>query len=96
MNKKEMAAALAKKAGLSQVKSMEIINYIFSADGDGIIADELNGGSKVTIPGFGTFQVKTRAARTGTHPATGDRIQIPAKKHVVFKPGKTLRERIAD
>ena len=95
MNKKEMAAALAKKAGLSQVKSMEIINHIFSADADGIVSGELSNGNKVTIPGFGTFQVKTRAARTGTHPATGQRIEIPAKKHVVFKPGKTLRERIS-
>ena len=42
--------------------------------------------------GFGTFQVKTRAARVGTHPASGDRINIPEKQHVVFKPGKTLRE----
>jgi nucleoid DNA-binding protein len=95
MNKKEMAAALAKKASLSQVKSMEIINHLFSADDGGIIAGKLDGGEKVTIPGFGTFQVKTRAARTGTHPATGQRIEIPAKKHVVFKPGKTLRERIS-
>ena len=93
MNKKEMAAALAKKAGLSQVKSMEIINHIFDA-GEGIVSAQLNGGEKVTIPGFGTFQVKTRAARTGTHPASGARIDIPAKKHVVFKPGKTLRENI--
>lgn len=93
MNKKEMAAALAKKAGLSQVKSMEIINHIFEA-GDGIVSAQLNAGEKVTIPGFGTFQVKTRAARTGTHPASGTRIDIPAKKHVVFKPGKTLRENI--
>ncbi|MDG1478027.1 MAG: HU family DNA-binding protein [Myxococcota bacterium] len=96
MNKKEMAAALAKKAGLSQVKSMEIINHIFSADADGIISSELGGDNKVTIPGFGTFQVKTRAARVGTHPASGKRINIPAKKHVVFKPGKTLREVIGE
>ncbi len=95
MNKKEMTVALAKKASISQVKAMEIINTIFSADGNGIISGELRSGNKVTIPGFGTYQVKTRAARTGTHPASGSRIEIPAKNHVVFKPGKTLRELIS-
>jgi len=95
MNKKQLAGALAQKAGLSQVKSMQIINLIFAADGEGIISGELGGGNKVTIPGFGTFVVKTRAARVGTHPASQKKIQIPAKQHVVFKPGKTLRERIS-
>lgn len=95
MNKKQMAGALATKANISQVRSMEIINFLFSA-GDGIIASELIGGNKVTIPGFGTFQVKARKARTGTHPSTQKAIQIPAKDHVVFKPGKTLRETIAN
>ena len=95
MNKKQLAGALAQKAGLSQVKAMQIINLIFSAEDGGIISGELSGGSKVTIPGFGTFIVKTRASRVGTHPASQKKIQIPAKQHVVFRPGKTLRERIS-
>lgn len=96
MNKKEMAAKLAKKTGLSQAKALEVINAIFSAEPrEGIIAVELDAGRKVTIPGFGTFATKQRAARTGTNPATGAKIQIPQKKYAFFKPGKTLRERVA-
>ena len=96
MNKKEMAAKLAKNTGLSVAKAGEVINEIFAADpGTGIIAIELDAGRKVTIPGFGTFDSKTRAARTGTNPATGAKISIPKKSYVTFKPGKTLRDRVA-
>jgi len=94
MNKKEMASTLAKKTGLTQVKAAEVINSIFAAD-TGIIADTLNVGDKVTIPGFGTFGTKTRAARIGTNPSTGARINIEAKNQAYFKAGKTLRETVA-
>jgi DNA-binding protein HU-beta len=97
MNKKELAAKLAKKTGLSQVKAMECVNAIFAAEpGQGIIAVELDAGRKVVIPGFGTFGTRKRAARTGTNPATGEKIPIPARNYVFFKPGKTLRERVEE
>lgn len=96
MNKKEMAAKLAKKSGLSNAKAMEVINHIFSAKPrEGIIAVELDAGRKVSIPGFGTFGTKKVAARTGTNPATGAKIQIPAKTRPYFRAGKTLKERVA-
>jgi DNA-binding protein HU-beta len=96
MNKKEMAAKLAKQTGLSQAKAAEVLNSIFDCvSGKGIIATELDAGRKVTIPGFGTFGSKSRAARTGTNPATGAKIKISAKSYVSFKAGKTLRERVA-
>ena len=96
MNKKEMAAKLAKKCNLSQAKAAEVITAIFSCDdGQGIIAVELDAGRKVTIPGFGTFNTKKRAARTGTNPATKAKIQIPAKNYPHFSAGKTLKERVA-
>ena len=95
MNKGEMATQLATKTGLSKAKSLEIINIIFSAEsGEGIIAVELDAGRKVVIPGFGTFGTRRRAARKGTNPATGKKINIPAKNYAYFKAGKTLRERI--
>ncbi len=95
MNKKELAAKLAKKTGLSQVKAMECVNALFDANpGKGIIAVELDAGHKVVIPGFGTFSARSRAARVGTNPATGAKINIAAKSYVRFKPGKTLRERV--
>ncbi|MDP6933451.1 MAG: HU family DNA-binding protein [Myxococcota bacterium] len=96
MNKKDMAAKLANKTGLTQAKSIEVLNAIFSADpGEGIIAVELDGGGKVTIPGFGTFGTKNRAARLGTNPSTGAKIQISEKNYAYFKAGKTLRDRVA-
>jgi nucleoid DNA-binding protein len=97
MNKTEFAQKLAKKSGLSQAKALEIIDIIFSAkSGEGIIAVELDAGRKVTIPGFGTFGSKSRSARTGRNPATGQPIPISAKKYATFKPGKTLRERVSE
>ena len=97
MNKKELASKLAKKSGLSQSKALEVVNHIFSANpGEGIIAVELDAGRKVVIPGFGTFGTRRRAARTGVHPATGAKINIPGKSYAYFKPGKTLRERVSD
>ncbi|MCO4769370.1 MAG: HU family DNA-binding protein [Deltaproteobacteria bacterium] len=97
MNKTEFAQKLAKKSDISQAKALEIVNHIFSAEpGHGIIAVELDAGRKVTIPGFGTFSTKSRAARTGRNPSTGATIQIAAKSYVQFKPGKTLRERVAE
>ena len=96
MNKKEMAAKLATKIGVSQVKAMEILNALFEAEsGEGIIAVELDAGRKVTIPGFGTFGTKQRAARIGTNPSNGEKIEITSKKYAFFKPGKTLKERVA-
>lgn len=97
MNKKELAANLAKKSGISQAKAMEVLNAIFDGDPDrGIISSELNSGKKVTIPGFGTFATKERAARKGTNPSTGKKIEIPARSYTFFKPGKTLRENISN
>ena len=96
MNKKELIAKLAKNTGISQVKAAEVVNALFDADpGKGIIAIELDAGRKVTIPGFGTFGTKRRAARVGTNPANGSKINISAKAYAFFKPGKTLRERVA-
>jgi DNA-binding protein HU-beta len=95
MNKKEMAAKLAKKVGVSQAKAAEILNALFdSRPGHGIIAVELDGDHKVTVPGFGTFGIRKRAPRTGTNPANQARIDIPARKYVYFRPGKTLKERV--
>lgn len=96
MNKTEFAQKLAKKAAISQAKALEIVDIIFSAKkGEGIIAIEVDAGKKVTIPGFGTFGSKSRAARKGRNPSSGKVIEIKAKKYAFFKPGKTLRERVS-
>ena len=96
MNKSEMADKLASMCDLSKAKAQEIVGCIFdTAPGKGIIAKELDAGRKVQIPGFGTFESKKRAARTGRNPATGQTITIAAKKYPVFKAGKGLKDRIA-
>jgi DNA-binding protein HU-beta len=90
-----MAMKLAKKTGLSQGKAAEVLDVMFSAQpGKGVIATALDADEKVTIPGFGTFDTKQRGERQGRNPATGQTITIPKKKYVVFKAGKTLRERV--
>ncbi len=97
MNKTELAQKLAKKTDITQAKALEIVDAIFSAEPrNGIIAVELDAGRKVTIPGFGTFSTKRRAARTGRNPATGAPIDIPARNYADFKAGKTLRERVSE
>ncbi len=97
MNKTEMADKLANKCDLSQAKAMEIVSCIFDTkSGSGIIAVELDAGRKVQIPGFGTFGTKFRNARQGRNPATGATITIAAKTYPFFKPGKGLKDRVAD
>lgn len=96
MNKTEFAQKLAKKAGISQAKALEIVDIIFSAkSGEGIIAVELDAGRTVTIPGFGTFGTRSRAEHEARNPANQAIIKVPAKKYAYFKAGKTLRERVS-
>ncbi len=97
MNKAEMAQKLAKKADLTQAQAAEVIDHIFSTkDGEGIIAVELDAGRKVSIAGFGNFTTKSRAARKGRNPATGQEIMIAAKTYAHFAPAKGLKDRVAD
>lgn len=97
VNKKEMAEKLAKKTGLTKTKAGEVIETIFSTKpGEGIIAVELDAGRKVEIAGFGKFGTKSRSARKGRNPATGEEITIPAKKYVYFKPAAGFRRRVED
>lgn len=97
MNKKEMAEKLAKKTGLTKSKSAEVIDEIFSTKpGEGIIAVELDAGRKIEIAGFGKFGTRSRAARQGRNPATGEAITIAATKYAYFKPSTGLRRRVAE
>ena len=96
MNKTELIEKLAKKTGLTLKDSGMAVNAIFDATpGKGIIAVELDAGGKVTLPGFGTFKTVHKKERTGINPSTKETITIPAKNYAVFKPGKTLKDRVA-
>ncbi|NKB86762.1 MAG: DNA-binding protein HU [Acidobacteria bacterium] len=96
MTKAEMAAKLTAKCDLSQSKAADVVDCIFSTkDGEGIIAIELDADREVSIAGFGKFETRARAARTGRNPATGATIQIAATKVAAFKAAKGLKDRVA-
>jgi DNA-binding protein HU-beta len=95
MNKKELVVRLSKTVGLSQARSMKVINALFDAEeGTGILVQEILAGNKVTIPGFGTFGAKVRAGRRGVNPSTGTHMEIKPKRHAYFKVGKNLKEKV--
>lgn len=87
MNKAELVAAIAAKTGESK-KSTEAAVNAFTE----VVAESLKGGDKVQLVGFGSFEVRKRAARKGRNPQTKEEIKIPASKAPVFKAGKALKE----
>ncbi|SFL89069.1 HU family DNA-binding protein [Marinobacter zhejiangensis] len=89
MRKPELAAAIAEQTGLSKDKASEVI----TAFTDQVSAATARG-DDVTLIGFGTFNIRTRNARTGRNPQTGATIEIPASKTVGFKAGKALKDAI--
>ena len=89
MNKAELVEKIANQIGLTRKTSREAVDAIISA-----IIDSLAEGERVTLVGFGTFQVMERKARRGVNPQTGESIQIPAKNVPKFRPGKSLREKV--
>ena len=89
MNKGELIAAVAANAGTTKTDSEKIVNAFFTT-----VTSALSKGDKVTIPGFGSFQVTERAARKGRNPQTGAEINIPASKAPRFSAGKTLKDSI--
>lgn len=93
MNKTELVAKLAERTGLTQVKCGEIINTLFDGE-SGIISDELASRGKVALPGFGTFGVRLKPARTGSNPKTQKPMHIPERYMPHFKASQNLKERL--
>ena len=85
MNKSSLINAVAENTGLTKTKSNEVIDSIMH-----FIQKSLSKGDKVTLVGFGTFEVSKRQARKGRNPKTGQEIQIPAKKVARFRAGSAL------
>jgi len=90
MNKTELIAAVADKADLSKKDAEAAITAAVEA-----ITAALAEQEKVQLVGFGSFEVKARAARVARNPKTGEAVQIPASKAPVFKPGKALKDAVA-
>ncbi len=91
MTKAELINAVAQKTELSKKDSEKAVVAVIEA-----ISETLAAGEKVALVGFGTFEVKERAAREGINPRTKEKIEIPASKLPVFKAGKALKETVAD
>lgn len=89
MNKSELVTLVAEKTGFSKKDTEKTIDTMFAA-----IADVMAAGGKMQISGFGTFETKERAARTGHNPRTGEEIAIAAATMPVFKPGKVLKDKV--
>ena len=87
MNKTELIAAVAEKAGLSKKDADKAVAAVFAT-----ITESLAKGDKVTVFGFGNFEVRERAARTGLNPRTKETIKIAASKVPAFKACKALKD----
>ncbi|OCA85296.1 HU family DNA-binding protein [Pseudobacillus wudalianchiensis] len=89
MNKTELVNVVAEKTELSKQDATKAVNALFETISNTLAKEE-----KIQLIGFGTFEVRERAARTGRNPQTGGEIQIAASKIPAFKPGKELKEAV--
>lgn len=90
MNKAELVAAVAEKAGISKKDADKAVAAVIDS-----VVDTLKAGDKVQLIGFGTFEIRERAARTGINPQTKATIKIAASKTPVFKAGKAFKDAVA-
>ena len=89
MNKTDLIDNVAESADLSKADAARAVDAVIAS-----ITKALKSGDSVTVVGFGTFQVRERAARTGRNPKTGDTINIAASKNPAFKAGKALKDAV--
>ena len=89
MNKNELVAKMAEKAGLKKTEAEKALKAFTET-----VAEELKNGEKIQLVGFGTFEVSERAERTGRNPQSGKEMVIPASKAPKFKAGKALKDLI--
>lgn len=87
MNKQELLSAIAEKSGLTKKDSEAALSAFIST-----VQETLKKGEKVQLIGFGSFEVRDRAARTGKNPLTGEVMNIPAAKVPAFKAGRALKD----
>ncbi len=89
MNKSDLIDAVSERTGLAKSDSARAIDAVL-----GTIAETLQSGDTVNLPGFGSFVVRTRAERSGRNPRTGEPITIPASRAPAFKAGKALKDAV--
>ena len=89
MTKKEIVRTISEEIGLTQLKTKEIVQKTFDAIIDALVAER-----RIELRNFGVFEVKKRAARKARNPKTGDKVLVPEKFVVTFKPGKEMEHRV--
>ena len=87
MNKSDLVSAIAAKTGDTKKGTEEFVNALVD-----VVTATLKKGEKVQLVGFGSFEVRKRAARKGRNPQTGEEIKISASKSPIFKPGKAFKD----
>ena len=90
MTKKEIVKTISEEIGLTQLKTKEIVQKTFDAIVEALVTD-----GRIELRNFGVFEVKPRAARKARNPRTGEKVQVPAKYVVTFKPGKEMEEKVS-
>ena len=91
LTKKEIVKTISEEIGLTQLKTKEIVQKTFDA-----IVETLVTEGRIELRNFGVFEVKKRAARRARNPRTGDRVSVPEKWVVTFKPGKEMEQRVRE
>jgi integration host factor subunit beta len=91
VTKKEIVKTISDECGLTQLKTKEIVQRTFEAIIETLVEDPRH---RIELRNFGVFEVKKRAARKARNPRTGDRVEVPAKWVVTFKPGKEMEEEV--
>ncbi|MEM8944209.1 MAG: HU family DNA-binding protein [Planctomycetota bacterium] len=91
MTKKEIVKTISEEIGLTQLKTKEIVQKTFDAIVDTLVEDK-----RIELRNFGVFEVKQRAARKARNPRTGEKVFVPEKFVVTFKPGKEMEERVRE
>ena len=89
MNKTELIEKVSSKAEITKVEAGKVVAATLDSITEGLVAD-----GKVVLVGFGTFEVRSRTARVGRNPQTGEQIKIAASKVPAFKPGKDMKEKV--
>ena len=87
MTKLELVDVVSSKAEITKAEAHKVVDAVIEAINEGLAAD-----GKVIIPGFGSFEVRTRTARVGRNPRTGEQIKIEASRTPSFKPGKAMKD----
>ncbi len=91
MTKKEIVRTISEEIGLTQLKTKVIVQQTFNAIVDALVAD-----GRIELRNFGVFEVKKRAPRKARNPRTGDKVFVPEKYVVTFKPGKEMEKRVRE